>query len=825
MKNINVKKVVAGAAALGVASMFAGAVVAANVGSGVFTPVTKSDIFNTSGVPAVNVIIGAEAKPVDVVWAGNIAGAIGHKAYTAVEGSGTATFNNVVVEVGSETSSTVLGDGKEFDTVDLGASDDYKIDSDDYSLLFDEDVSVDDDEDNVVDNEMNVKDQLTVTAMAQYNDSKDVQKLVATIDKDAIEYKITMDDGIPYGYDGSGSPKLKFHFMGKEYTVDQLNSAGNELTLTESEATVVYGIGQSFSPQEGYTIEVTEILDNGGDTNPYEASLTLKDSVGATIATDVFQAGDEDLFEDYLTASVDIDSVYSTQVKFITGSAGKIILKDGSKIEDFPATGNELWKVNFDGTGDYVQTITVTNNDSDLEYKDDTALEVGDEITLPNNFAKIQFLGLTSESTTDFKIDDGILSYSDTDDESHDLFLFNSDDGTDITEWTTDDEIDGHQIYIAIDATDGNIDANHLYSGSFTAQLDDDDGKYLQNDGTWDTTETTWYFGDSNIGVEDTYDGNSSDDVGEWFDLDIATYKNEDVLLTYGLFLTEGSDKITDIALGLKKDVSYTLSGTDVNWSVSGVAADVSSSYADDLTYVGGKTNENTIVDDDLQSVVEFSLADSVDTMKVYIDPYTGNLVDTSDTDYDAGTDMVYATIENLDTENSDDATSATTNFGTFFEIASGNSFHAVVPEDRLKVDLFLGGGAVSSDTITNGKEFTLTTEGTVMSDETTGLSAKLISKSVSDGTTGSYMTPAAWNVSNDQLVYLDSDNPSGAKIIVGGYMVNTLAQNIGLENLITTDGTWVSGKSATGDIVVAGYTATDTANAAKELIVAIENM
>jgi len=55
--------------------------------------------------------------------------------------------------------------------------------------------------------------------------------------------------------------------------------------------------------------------------------------------------------------------------------------------------------------------------------------------------------------------------------------------------------------------------------------------------------------------------------------------------------------------------------------------------------------------------------------------------------------------------------------------------------------------------------------------------------------------------------------------------MVNEQAQTLGLEDLITTAGDYVAGKNAQGNIVVAGFHKEDTANAAKELITAIEAM
>jgi hypothetical protein len=77
-----------------------------------------------------------------------------------------------------------------------------------------------------------------------------------------------------------------------------------------------------------------------------------------------------------------------------------------------------------------------------------------------------------------------------------------------------------------------------------------------------------------------------------------------------------------------------------------------------------------------------------------------------------------------------------------------------------------------------------------------------------------------------DELVYKDSPEPAGSHIIVGGYLVNKLAEGVtltdgsSLEEALTGSGdTVVELLSSSGDIIVAGYTAADTVDAAKELI------
>ncbi len=91
--------------------------------------------------------------------------------------------------------------------------------------------------------------------------------------------------------------------------------------------------------------------------------------------------------------------------------------------------------------------------------------------------------------------------------------------------------------------------------------------------------------------------------------------------------------------------------------------------------------------------------------------------------------------------------------------------------------------------------------------------------------------TPATYDkiVPVDSLVYTDEATPTGPVVIVGGYFVNSLAENLTLgdgstlQDALTASGDYVAEKLDNGDIVVAGYTASDTGRAAQELIDALD--
>jgi len=168
----NVKKIVAGAAALGVGALMITGAFAANVTPEEWTTdFTRGDFFQETGVPSVSVVVGSQAQASDFIWAGNIAAAIGAKSYVAEgEIEGGYTFNNAVVEVGMEGSSVISGDGLLTDGWKLGDdSITETLDDRDYSVLGDYDVDVDDDI--FDDDEINIQESIYIAPTVAFDDA------------------------------------------------------------------------------------------------------------------------------------------------------------------------------------------------------------------------------------------------------------------------------------------------------------------------------------------------------------------------------------------------------------------------------------------------------------------------------------------------------------------------------------------------------------------------------------------------------------------------------------------------------------------------------
>ncbi len=153
------------------------------------------------------------------------------------------------------------------------------------------------------------------------------------------------------------------------------------------------------------------------------------------------------------------------------------------------------------------------------------------------------------------------------------------------------------------------------------------------------------------------------------------------------------------------------------------------------------------------------------------------------------------------------------------------------MPENAEKVQIVVYGAETTRE-VSGGETLTLA----VGESGTTDSGSKVTVEAVAGGSCGAveggeagtckatpetYATPA--DISKP-LVYLDVDNPSGPNVIVGGHIVNSLAAS--LEDELTAPGDKVARIDATtGDIYVAGYTASDTGSAVQELINDIDAM
>ncbi len=803
MKNINMKKVVAGAAALGISAMFAGAVVAANVTDSTWTGptnLTKAVLF-TNGVPAYNIIIGSAAMPIDVVWGGNIAAAIGKKAYTTTTTGG--TLGDVVVEVGGESTTTTTGDGLYEDGIAITMSETafnpaLSLAESDYSVLHDEDVTGKITGDNSY--EIRETETLTVGGNTLFSEDSDVEDFMALIAQGDINYTAEfVGNGIPHNEDvgdyfGTGDD-LDIFFMGNKYSIQSISSSGDKLVLVGTGSKTTYNTGDEISvtgtDDVAYTIEVGSSYNNG---EKIQLKL-MKD--GSVVNSQTFEIDDDVEFSGYpLNETISVIDILDAgeagaadSVTLSLGSGSTITVEDGEALTGYEDGNDKLWEVNVNGDVNYITSINVFNKaqvwDTLDKSDNDAGLVIGDKITMPLNLGTVEFRGLTEETSYDFTIGNSLVKWEDDSGKSHEAQMYEDNVKDDTV------TIDGEDYYFAYTTA---------ASGTVTIKNDDSSGSTV---GTITGVDSGWVSTASNI-------------TG-----------NDNVVIKYKMKYASSK-----LMLSLEAN-SYDLGkSTSATWAFVGTAYDLNTSSVIDVDL----TNLYSTEDEDAKETAVFRITTDKNVF-VFVDPYTEDLAIKDDYSnnsenfvaqawYDLGNDANTTDSDSTDwTLDQDDADTdmakGYTVYGASFEV-NGAEATAVIPQDDLKLAFFVG-GASSSETTLNGGEVTLTEPGTVVTTEDGAISVKL----VSGGATGSEaMTPSTWNSSTNRLVYLDNENPAGNMILVGGFAVNTLTVGTyGLEDKLVQSGAYVVGKAANGNIVVAGTDAADTAAAAKELIAAIENM
>ncbi len=181
------------------------------------------------------------------------------------------------------------------------------------------------------------------------------------------------------------------------------------------------------------------------------------------------------------------------------------------------------------------------------------------------------------------------------------------------------------------------------------------------------------------------------------------------------------------------------------------------------------------------------------------------------------------------DTTSTSSLTDAWSDFGTKISIADGTTAEFWIPQNRPNIEFTVTGEGTST-TVEGGEEITVDEgeTGTFNSGtEITVVKINYTAEIVGGGATSTvqtagepftYTTPA--NLNGKAMVYSTASVPAGPKIIVGGPIVNALAQEVA--DMLNAPGDMVAGVYGT-NIIVAGYTADDTGQAAQDLIDALD--
>jgi len=135
------------------------------------------------------------------------------------------------------------------------------------------------------------------------------------------------------------------------------------------------------------------------------------------------------------------------------------------------------------------------------------------------------------------------------------------------------------------------------------------------------------------------------------------------------------------------------------------------------------------------------------------------------------------------------------------------------MPEEIRKAEAYLGGTGTST-TVSGGTPYKGVAVG--------GTQGNVTVNAIAGATTGVQIAKVG------NIVKLDTASTYGKSIIVGGFMVNKMAQNLTvdgktLNKRLVSSGDYVTAVLTDGKIGVAGWTADDTATAAQALITALD--
>lgn len=171
--------------------------------------------------------------------------------------------------------------------------------------------------------------------------------------------------------------------------------------------------------------------------------------------------------------------------------------------------------------------------------------------------------------------------------------------------------------------------------------------------------------------------------------------------------------------------------------------------------------------------------------------------------------------------------------YGTYFEIGTDRTVTIKVPDNRRRPVIIVKMEGSTSE-VTGGETIEIvegdtgTTEtGTQITVDEVTYTASCGGGSGEPGTCAAdpenYFSPAPVP---EQMVFLDTDNPSGKLVLVGGHLVNRLSADVAnIRDVLTAPGDgaepWVD--EETGYVVVAGYTPADTVASARAFIRAVE--
>jgi len=859
MKGLNIKKIVA----IGLGAALVGSALAPAVMAGAFenlsTKLTQKSLIidATTGAPVVDIVVGTIGQPADVIWAGNIAAKVAQMATVPVAGSGTKTVD---ITVGGTSSVSGAGETVEayadFATTEGKLSGITVTNTQMPSLVNNPSAKVKWDSTSYA--TTSVSEDLNAVMDVDFQGEKSSSKygvgeLFASVGSGKIFYNVNLGTGIDISadktqLDGNSYFDVQIPFLGKVYRLDEIDASENRIVMYSDTTPTELMVGQSITvtPATAYAgkamvIDLVDLVQTGSGTttNSYEAKWALK--IDGVIKKYVQKAPSTTYnLKDEFGSSYFGDNVYVTAAGLnlaankytatVRLGTDRLELRSGygyPYTADSTVDSKQPWEVVFQKSAANVLTkISLKNQwkyDKTTGSESDTSKyvkKVGEEIVLPNEFAKLKFVGFQTKPITDVavgdvaEIDGGGIQYIDLKGTTVNVPFYTQFDLDYNTPRVATIAGQDYTFWIDADSNAGNLKTYYI-KGDYSSAGD-------HTTATWSSVQGFIYNAvDSNAGVKQTVSvdlgakdsSGSVDTVDYYLVADATTELAGLVLAPQGFNLYNKAKSTTAPALyfvdtnaaNYTQKLYYYPNTVDFIDTLINDNGYSSSQYmASHLEYIDNNA--------DLDNNVDLYIRTG-DTATVW--DYESLKNETSATINGPTMDANYFAWTHAIRDGADYFEEAMTQDGTLI-VSDGSKFTITVPEEQRLVEAYLGGTGTSTTT-TGGSSYTGVAVG-----ETKG---NVTVTNITGATTGVAVT----KVSN--IVKADSEFISGKAILVGGWMANTkVAKSLmvdaqTLEARLTSSGDYVSAVLDNGSIVVAGWTASDTGVAAQVLISALDGL
>ena len=840
MKGLNVKRI----AAIGLGAALVGSALAPAVMAGAFSNLStlqKTDVISATGAPVVDIVVGTIGQPADVIWAGNIAAKVAQMAVVPV---GTASDKTVDIVVNG--TSSVSGNGEtaenavSFTAAEAAFNGIQVTDSKMPSLVNETSANLTWAGTDIT---TSIKEVLKGTTDISFQGDTSSSKyakgeLYGTVAAADLNYTVELGTGLDLtsnltNLDGNSDYVVKLPWLGKTYVLDEVKSTGSLVLYSETTPTdLKVGDKLPVTPGTAYAgkkmeIQLVDLIQIGSGDQTYQPKWAL---LIDGVATRYVQKTADSTYN----LHTEFGKTYFTDNIYVTGAglnlaantytatvrtgSDRLELKNGKGYpfqDDSTLDDKAQWKVVFDSTTS-VKKISLVNQWS---YKKtsgtetDTSkyvLKAGDSVTMPNNFATFKFVGLQTKASAEVQVGDvsgiegGGIKYVDLRGNSINVpfykqFDIDFNDPTEVT-------IAGKDFTFWVDNGASSYDLNVAYT----------EGKHSDA-----VSHTTW----DNVDVN-----NHALLAVSTIPLDLgAESKTGAAVLTNYLFAIDSNANVAGLVL--KGNQQFNISNKADSLTVPRLVFRGTRNPITNLTAAYYIPN----TEDFLETIMGNTLLAYSSTKYIAADVnFTDNegyaadmFLQTGDTakvwDYVSikGSDNnllgpsadANAAAWSLGEDVTTPLTAALTQDGTMVE--SDNSvFTLTVPEETRNAEVYLGSTDMNTTT-TGGTTYT-----GVKAGETKG---GVTVTSITGATTGSTVVPVG------NIVVADTQTAAGKHILVGGWMANTrVAQDLqvdgqALNSRLVASGDYVSAVLTDGSIIVAGWTASDTASAAQALISALD--